>query len=204
MNRLICLVLYVSTLVASHAMAADYCFLDKAVDRQAERVGGDHQSVARPQTRIIYLNRTAGDYTHVSQAPPRVVPKPTINAGWVKCPCENCNCVIEDICKNGNCNKNYAVFITAKWCRACPRMKVVAEQLRKDGYIVYVVDYDEAAEKMAVLKITHVPTTLVFDGGKETKRFVGVATIEDIRNGLKKKSEQPGKKPAPQNPYNFK
>lgn len=122
----------------------------------------------------------------------------------MKCPCDDCICVVEDICKNGDCKKNYVVLITAKWCRACPRMKGVAEQLRKDGYLVYVVDFDEAGDKIAPLKITHLPTTLVFDEGKETKRFVGVAGIDDIKDGLKKKSEQPDKKPVPLNPYNFK
>jgi len=123
----------------------------------------------------------------------------------MKCSCgDECHCVVEDICKNGDCKKNYVLLFTAKWCRACPRMKLVAEQLRQEGYIVYVVDFDDIGDRIAPLKITHLPTTLVFDDGKETKRFVGVASIEDIKDGLKKKSEQPDKKPVPLNPYNFK
>jgi len=122
----------------------------------------------------------------------------------MKCSCgDECHCVVEDICKNGDCKKNYVLLFTAKWCRACPRMKLVAEQLRQEGYIVYVVDFDDIGDRIAPLKITHLPTTLVFDDGKETKRFVGVASIEDIKDGLKKKSEQPDKKPVPPNPYNF-
>jgi len=207
------LVLNVPSLAEVQTLAADvgpgtvqgrtYQLVDKA-----QRVDGDRQSVARSKERIVFLNRTPGDYTPASEAPQTpqqaVASTKTIDGGWVKCPCDDCICVVEDICKNGDCKKNYVVLITAKWCRACPRMKGVAEQLRKDGYLVYVVDFDEAGDKIAPLKITHLPTTLVFDEGKETKRFVGVAGIDDIKDGLKKKSEQPDKKPVPLNPYNFK
>ena len=209
------LVLNVPNLAEVQTLAADvgsgtvqgrtYQLVDKD-----QRVGGDRQPVARSQDRIVFLNRTAGDYTHVSQAPAKTPQqavasaKPGIDGGWVKCPCDDCTCPIEEICKNGDCKKNYVVLFTAKWCRACPRMKVVAEQLRKDGYIVYVMDFDEAGDKIAPLKVTHLPTTLVFNEGKEVKRFVGVASIDDIKDDLKKKSEQPDKKPIPPNPYNFK
>lgn len=124
----------------------------------------------------------------------------------MKCPCDaDCKCLVEDICKNGDCKKNYVIQITATWCRACPRMKVVAEQLKKEGYIVYVVDFDSVRAKMDAMRISHVPATLVFNDGKEVKRFVGVASIDDIMDGLKKKSDQTDKKPeSPQTSYNFK
>lgn len=222
------LVLNVASLAQVQTLAADvspgtvkgktYQLVD-----EAQRVGRNPQPVARSQDRIIYLNRTPGDYTHVSEAPAGATvaasptpttptpqqavanAKPGIDAGWMKCPCDGeCKCLVEDICKNGDCKKNYVIQITATWCRACPRMKVVADQLSKDGYIVYVVDFDTVRAKMDAMRITHVPATLVFNEGKEVKRFVGVASIDDIRDGLKKKSDQPDKKPGPQNPYDFK
>lgn len=210
------LVLNVANLAQVQTLAADVGSgtvtgkMYQLVDED-QRVGRDRQPVARSQDRIVFLNRTPGDYTHVSQAPAAPAQqavadaKPAIDAGWVKCPCDGkCNCLVEDICKNGDCKKNYVVVITATWCRACPRMKVAADQLSKEGYIVYVVDFDTVRSKMETLRITHVPATLVFNEGKEVRRFVGVASTDDIKDGLKKKSEQPDKKPGPQNHYDFK
>lgn len=127
-----------------------------------------------------------------------------VNGGWVKdCPCsDECKCIDPAICKNGDCKRNYIVLFTARWCRWCPRQKEIAEQLIKDGYIVYIVDYDTHKDIADELRVTTLPTTLVFDGGKEIARYTGLTKAEQLKAGVKKRSEQ--KDPAPKpDPYNF-
>jgi thioredoxin 1 len=205
-------VFYVACLVGIQAMASQPAV--GAVEGPAyqlvedgERSGGDNQS--RPRyDRIIFLNQTPGDYTPVSNRPAQATAQaalapPPVQAGWVKCPCNGeCDCPSDEVCKAGACKKNYVVLFTAKWCGACPRMKRVAEQLEAQGYIVFVVDYDKAEEWARTHKITHVPTTLVYEDGKEVKRFVGVTSIEQIKDGLKKKADQP-ETVEPAIPYKF-
>lgn len=202
-------VFYVACLVAVQALAPQPSAL--AVEGSAyklvedgERTGGNRQPGAR-YDRIIFLNQTPGDWTAVPArtAQAATLAAPDVQSGWVKCPCDGeCSCPIEQICKDKNCKKNYVVLFTAKWCSACPRMKRVAEQLEAQGYIVYVVDFDKTEEWCREHKITHVPTTIVFDGGKEVKRFVGVTSIDLIKDGLKNKAEQSA--PAgPAKPYSF-
>lgn len=205
-------VFYVACLVAIQALASvalagpvegpAYQLVD-----DSERTGGNRQPGARYE-RILFLNQTPGDFTPVSQRPANAIAQaavvtPPIQAGWVKCPCNGeCDCPSEEVCKANACKKNYVVLFTAKWCGACPRMKKVAEQLEAQGYIVFVVDYDKAEEWARSHKITHVPATLVYEDGKEVKRFVGVTSIEQIKDGLKKKADQPDKV-EPAKPYQF-
>jgi thioredoxin 1 len=204
------LVFYVACLVAIQTMAPQPAAgavegPDYQLVEDSERSGGNRQQGTR-YDRILILNQTPGDYTPVSQRPAQTqtaVATPAVQSGWVKCPCDGeCNCPTEQICKDKNCKKNYVVVFTAKWCAACPRMKRVAEQLEAQGYIVYVVDYDKAEEWCREHRITHVPTTIVFDGGKEVKRLVGVTSIEQIKDGLKKKADQPDVV-EPAKPYQF-
>jgi thioredoxin 1 len=202
-------VFYVACLVAIQAVASQPAAF--AVEGPAyklveggERTGGNHQSGTR-YDRIIFLNQTPGDWTAVPQRVAQsatAVAAPDVQSGWVKCPCDGeCNCPVEQICKDHNCKKNYVVLFTARWCAACPRMKKVADELTAQGYIVYVVDFDKTEEWARDHKITHVPTTIVFDDGKEVRRFVGVTSIDLIKDGLKTKADQ--QKAEPAKPYQF-
>jgi thiol-disulfide isomerase/thioredoxin len=128
-----------------------------------------------------------------------------VNSGWVKdCPCDpDCNCIDPAICKNGDCKKNFIVLFAAKWCRWCPRMKAIADDLSKEGYIVYVVDYDTHKRVADELNITTLPTTLVFDNGKEAARYIGLVRAEQLKSGVKKRADQKNPGPAP-TLYDFK
>lgn len=195
-----CLVAIQAVAPQSAALAVEGS--DYKLVEDSERVGGNRQPGTR-YDRIIFLNRTPGDWTAIpARTTPKTAVAPDVQSGWVKCPCEgDCDCIDEQICKDKNCKKNYVVVLTAKWCSACPRMKRVADELITQGYIVYVVDFDKTEEWCRQHKITHVPTTIVFDGGKEVKRFVGVTSIDLIKDGLKNKAEQTNAVPA--KPYQF-
>lgn len=126
-----------------------------------------------------------------------------MNGGWINgCPCsDGCQCIDPAICKAGDCNRNYIVLFTAKWCLHCPRQKAILDQLTKEGYIVHVVEYDTHKEAADHLRVTQLPTTLVFDSGKEVARYVGLTHAEQIKANVKKRDEQ---KPAPKpDPYDF-
>jgi thioredoxin-like negative regulator of GroEL len=75
------------------------------------------------------------------------------------------------------------------------------EQLQNEGYIVYVVDYDTHREAVEKLRINFLPTTLVFNEGKEVARYVGFTKAEQVKFGVKKRDEQIPK-PKP-DPYDF-
>jgi len=68
-------------------------------------------------------------------------------------------------------------------------MHPIIEKLKAEGYIVYVFDVDrsQADEK---LRAQAYPTIVVFDKGKEIKRFVGVTAEFRIKGLLRTRSEQ--------------
>lgn len=96
--------------------------------------------------------------------------------------------------KNGHLNSNIVVMFSATWCGPCHRMYPIMEQLREEGYIVYVYTLDTAEFKRlklgAKFRILAYPTFLFFDKGKEVKRSVGGSRIEWFRKNLKTKKEQ--------------
>lgn len=107
------------------------------------------------------------------------------------CPCgEDCACPDPMVCKNGDCKKNYVVFFTASWCAPCRKMYPRIEQLRKDGYIVYVIDADKFKDAAADFKVDSLPTSIVMDKGQEVERFIGVVELEKITEICKTKDDQ--------------
>lgn len=107
------------------------------------------------------------------------------------CDCENCDCPIHDVCKAGDCQKNYAVFLTAKWCGACRTMYPTIEKLKAAGYIIYVVDADANPEVLRKYKVGSLPTILFFDKGKLQETLVGVTSGDDLKKRLRLRKEQP-------------
>lgn len=156
------------------------------------RTGRDHQRSTRS---AVTINNRPGDSTPIKTSSAVSSTKAKVN-----CPvCEDCKCASQEICDSGDCKKNYLVMFTAKWCSACPRMHRIMEQVKAEGYIVYFVDIDQS-QNGPQFNITAVPTVIVMDQGKEVHRFVGVATPETIKEGVKKKDEQ---KTPKQTDYNF-
>lgn len=94
----------------------------------------------------------------------------------------------EDIKRDGNENKNYLILFTATWCGYCPAMK--REVAKLTDYIIYQFDSDKEHVAARKLNIRSLPTTVIFDNGKEVKRFVGYRSAETLKSYLKKRSEQ--------------
>ena len=70
----------------------------------------------------------------------------------------------------------------ATWCGPCMRQGPVVEELAEAGYEVGKVDVDKEPSLAQQYKIMSIPTLLVFKGGKETARYVGLtpkATLEE-------------------------
>lgn len=98
-------------------------------------------------------------------------------------------CLIEAAHADGNCKKNYLVFLTADWCVPCRRMHPIIDQLAKD-YIVYTVRIEDYPDVAAALKATRLPTMVVFDKGREVTRYVGATSKETLLARLKTRKEQ--------------
>ena len=64
----------------------------------------------------------------------------------------------------------------ATWCGPCRRQAPVVEELAEAGYEVGKVDVDKEPSLAQQYKIMSIPTLLVFKGGKETARFVGLTS----------------------------
>lgn len=95
--------------------------------------------------------------------------------------------------KAGNENKNYLVMVTASWCGPCRRMYPIMEELRKEGYIVYVFDITKKDfENFPALYNVHAfPTFIIFENGAEVTRKIGRTEKEWFTERLKTKAEQP-------------
>ena len=86
---------------------------------------------------------------------------------------------------------NCAIVWTATWCKSCKRMKPVVAKLEKEGFTVYVMDYDANQALASHLSVKKFPTTIIFQARKEKSRHVGVVSVETIKKTLKK-NKKPG------------
>ena len=80
-----------------------------------------------------------------------------------------------------NAEKPVLVDFWATWCGPCRRQAPVVEELAEAGYEVGKVDVDQ---NMALAQQFRVPTLLVFKGGKETARFVGLTSKAELEAAL--------------------
>ena len=72
----------------------------------------------------------------------------------------------------------------ATWCGPCMRQGPVVEELAEEGYAVGKVDVDKEPSLAQQYKIMSIPTLLVFKGGKETARFVGLTSKAELEAAL--------------------
>jgi len=69
-----------------------------------------------------------------------------------------------------------AVDFWAEWCGPCRMVAPILEALAEDfpeQITIYKVNADENSGLTAELKISSIPTIIVFEDGKETKRVTG-------------------------------
>jgi len=79
-----------------------------------------------------------------------------------------------------------AIVWTASWCQSCTKMYPIIARLKKEGYTVYVLDYDKNKALGSRMGIKKLPTTIIWQGGKEKVRYVRTVSAETIKKTLKK------------------
>lgn len=101
--------------------------------------------------------------------------------------------------KKEDADKNYLVMYTAEWCIWCQGMYPIIKQLRKDGYIVYVVDADKHPEAAREHQVESLPTFIVMNQGKEASRIKGACLKLKLKRRLKTRKDQEVQ-PKPETP----
>jgi thioredoxin 1 len=69
-----------------------------------------------------------------------------------------------------------AVDFWAEWCGPCKMVGPILEALAEDfpeQITIYKINADENSGLVAEVKISSIPTIIVYEDGKETKRIIG-------------------------------
>lgn len=80
--------------------------------------------------------------------------------------------------------KPVLVDFWATWCGPCRRQAPIVEELAEEGYAVGKVDVDAQPALAQQYRIMSIPTLLVFKGGQEVKRFVGLTSKDVLKESL--------------------
>lgn len=76
--------------------------------------------------------------------------------------------------------KPVLVDFWATWCGPCMRQAPVVEELAAEGYSVGKVDVDQQPALAQQYGVMSIPTLIVFKGGKEASRLVGLTSKNDL------------------------
>lgn len=82
-----------------------------------------------------------------------------------------------------NSKEPVLVDFYADWCGPCKMMAPVVETLAKElqgNAKVAKINVDENQDLAMEYSVMSIPTLIIFKGGKETKRFVGVRDKNEI------------------------
>jgi thioredoxin-like negative regulator of GroEL len=75
----------------------------------------------------------------------------------------------------------HILYFTAEWCNPCQRTKPIAEGIDRDGIIKFqFIDADDNGELCRKFEIKSVPTFILIEDGKETRRMNGAKTREQF------------------------
>lgn len=75
----------------------------------------------------------------------------------------------------------HVLYFTAEWCNPCQRTRPIAEELKREGSIDFIfVDADTEVELLEKFSIRSVPTYVLIEDGRETKRMNGAKTKEQL------------------------
>lgn len=80
--------------------------------------------------------------------------------------------------------KPMLVDFWATWCGPCMRQGPIIEELAAEGYAVGKVDVDEEPALAQKFGIMSIPTIVVFKGGKEVNRLVGLTPKDRLKSLL--------------------
>lgn len=79
-----------------------------------------------------------------------------------------------------NAEKPVLVDFWATWCGPCMRQAPIVEELAGEGYTVGKVDVDQEPALAQQYRVMSIPTLIVFKGGKEVQRLVGLTSKNDL------------------------
>ena len=80
--------------------------------------------------------------------------------------------------------KPVLVDFWATWCGPCMRQAPIVEELAAEGYSVGKVDVDQQPDLAGQYGVMSSPTLIVFKGGKEVHRVVGLTAKNDLKRLL--------------------
>ncbi|WP_373217216.1 thioredoxin [Ruminococcus sp. 5_1_39BFAA] len=81
-------------------------------------------------------------------------------------------------------DKPVLVDFWATWCGPCRRQAPVIDELAEEGYAVGKVDVDQEPDLAQQYQVMSIPTLLVFKGGKEVNRMVGLTPKNTLKELL--------------------
>ena len=73
----------------------------------------------------------------------------------------------------------------ATWCAPCRRQAGAIDELAAEGNQVGKIDVDQEPDLAGTFEVMSIPTLIVFEGGKEVKRFVGLQSKAVLEAALK-------------------
>jgi len=73
-----------------------------------------------------------------------------------------------------NSHKVILIDFWAEWCRPCKMFSPILDEIALENSIwIGKINADENQDKSAEYNITSLPTTIIFENGKEVKRILG-------------------------------
>ena len=85
---------------------------------------------------------------------------------------------LDELTKDGK----VIVDFWAKWCGPCRAQAPIVEQLASSTDIKVVkVDVDEEEMLSLQFNVTSIPTLILFDGGEIKAQFVGLTSLEELK-----------------------
>ncbi len=78
----------------------------------------------------------------------------------------------------------------ASWCKYCPQLYPIIEELREKGYIALYISTDNHPDATDQFKLQSLPTTIIMADGKEKHRIKGVTSARKISKHLKTRKQQ--------------
>ncbi|MGI6069183.1 MAG: thioredoxin [Blautia sp.] len=73
----------------------------------------------------------------------------------------------------------------ATWCMPCQRQGAAIEEMAAEGYAVGKINVDEEPELARKFNVMSIPTLIVFQGGKEIRRMVGLQSKAVLVDAMK-------------------
>ena len=72
----------------------------------------------------------------------------------------------------------------ATWCGPCMRQGPIVEALAEEGYNVGKIDVDQEMGLAQQFRVMNITTLLIYKGGQEIHRLVGLTSNEDLKKLL--------------------